>query len=213
MNGKRSELEKCMAGEWYDCHDPVFLEYKQNARALLQEYNALAYEQKARKTEILRALFAAIGSNVSVGTPFLCDYGRNITLGDNVSINMNCTLVDCNRITIGSNVLIASNVQMYTATHPVELEERLTPDWNPDSGVYFCRTYALPITVGDGCWIGGGAILLPGVNIGAGTVIGAGSVVTKDIPADCVAAGNPCRVIRRINPGEEEEANRLRKET
>ena len=97
-------------------------------------------------------------------------------------------------------------VQIYTATHPVELSDRLTPDWDPDSGEYFCRTYALPVKIGNGCWIGGGVIILPGVSIGDGTVIGAGSVVTKDIPANSVAVGNPCRVIRRINPTKPEAA-------
>ncbi len=194
-----NELEKCMAEDWYDCHDEIFLEYKNTARRLLAQYNALAYDQKKEKTAILKELFGSMGSNVSVGLPFICDYGRNIHIGTNVSVNMNCTFVDCNRIDIGDNVLIASNVQIYTATHPVELADRLTPDWNPESGEYFCRTYALPVKIGSGCWIGGGVIILPGVTIGDGSVIGAGSVVTKDIPANCVAVGNPCRVIRQIN--------------
>lgn len=120
-----------MAGEYYDCHDKIFLDFKTQARELLKEYNSLAYEQKQEKTGILKQLFGSIGTNVSVGLPFLCDYGRNIYIGNNVSVNMNCTFVDCNKITVGDNVLIASNVQFYTATHPVELSERLTPDWNP----------------------------------------------------------------------------------
>lgn len=194
-----TEMEKCMAGEYYDCHDPVFLELKRNARDLLAEYHALHYGQKAEMRGVLERLFGGIGSNVSVGQPFICDYGRNIYLGNNVSINMNCTFVDCNKIVVGDNVLIASNVQIYTAAHPVELAERLTPDWSPESGEYFCRTFAQPVKIGNGCWLGGGVIVLPGVSIGNGSVIGAGSVVTKDIPENVVAAGNPCRVIRGIN--------------
>ncbi len=194
-----TELEKCLAGEIYDCHSEVFLEMKRQTRRLLKAYNALDYEQKEEKRALLSRLFRHIGTNVSVGQPFLCDYGGNISLGDNVSINMNCTFVDCNRIEIGSNVLIASNVQLYTSTHPVELADRLTPDWDPASGAYFCRTYARPIRIGDGCWLGGGVIVLPGVTIGRGCVIGAGSVVTKDIPENSLAVGNPCRVIRAIN--------------
>ena len=199
VEGMKEELEKCMAGEIYNCHDKIFLGYKKTARTLLAQYNGLPYDQKNEKREVLESLFGSIGTNVSVGSPFICDYGCNIYLGSNVSVNMNCTFVDCNKITIGNNVLIASNVQIYTATHPVELEERLTPEWNPESGEYFCRTYALSVTIGDGCWIGGGVIILPGVKIGNGSVIGAGSVVTKDIPENCVAVGNPCRIIRKIN--------------
>lgn len=194
-----NELEKCLAGEYYNCHDEIFLEYKNTARQLLSEYNSLSYNQKQEKYAILKKMLGTVGSNVSIGLPFICDYGRNIHIGNNVSINMNCTLVDCNKIIIGNNVLIASNVQLYTATHPVELSERLTPDWDLNSKEYFCRTYALPIKIGDGCWLGGGVIVLPGVTIGNGSVIGAGSVVTRDIPSNSVAVGNPCRVIRTIN--------------
>lgn len=195
----KTELEKCMAGELYNCHDKVFLEFKSRTRKLLTRYNSLEFEQKAEKTVLLRELLGRMGANVSVGQPFLCDYGINICLGDNVSINMNCTFIDCNQISIGSNVMIASNVQIYTATHPIELEERLVADWVPESGEHFVRTYALPVTIGDGCWLGGGVIVLPGVKIGSGCVIGAGSVVTGDIPPNSLAVGNPCRVIRAIN--------------
>lgn len=194
-----NELEKCMAGEYYDCHHDIFLEYKRRSRELLAVYHGLSYEQKEEKTKVLKSLFGSMGTNVSVGAQFLCDYGRNIHVGNNVSVNMNCTFVDCNEIIIGDHVLIASNVQIYTATHPVELGERLVPDWSPESNTYFCNTYALPVKIGNGCWIGGGVIILPGVTIGDGSVIGAGSVVTRDIPANCVAMGNPCRVHRTIN--------------
>lgn len=196
-----NELEKCMAREYYNCHDKIFLDFKAHARELLKEYHTLTYEQKEKKTGILKQLFGKVGANVSVGLPFICDYGRNIYIGNNVSVNMNCTFVDCNKITIGDNVLIASNVQLYTASHPVELSERLTPDWSAKTGQYFCRTYALPIKIGNGCWLGGGVIVLPGVTIGNGSVIGAGSVVTKDIPENSLAVGNPCRIIRKINGG------------
>ena len=191
-----NELEKCLAGEFYNCHDKIFLEFKTTARHLTTQYNSLDYERKAEKLSILKELFGSIGENVSVGSPFICDYGRNIHIGNNVSIGMNCTFQDCNLIEIGDNVLIAPNVQLYTAAHPIELSERLTPNWSSDSNEYFCRTYAKPIKIGSGCWLGGGVIVLPNIIIGEGTVIGAGSVVTKDIPKNSVAVGNPCRVIR-----------------
>ena len=195
-----TELEKCMAGEYYNCHDKFFLDIKSHARTLLQKYNALTYEQKAEKINILKQLFGGIGTNVSVGCPFICDYGRNIYIGTNVSVNMNCAFVDCNKITIGDNVLIASNVQLYTAAHPIEFAERYVK--NLETGQLHRRTYALPIKIGNGCWLGGGVIVLPGVTIGDGSVIGAGSVVTKDIPQNSLEVGNPCHVIRKIN-GEE----------
>ena len=174
--------------------------FKSHARTLLQKYNALAYEETELKSSILKELFGGIGTKVSVASPFICDYGRNIYIGNNVSINMNCTFVDCNRIIIGDDVLIAPNVQLYTATHPIEFTERYAK--NLETGQLHRRTYALPIKIGNGCWLGGGVIVLPGVTIGDGSVIGAGSVVTKDIPQNSLAVGNPCHVIRKIN-GEE----------
>lgn len=148
---RRSELDKCMAGEIYDCHDGVFLEFKNTARALLARYNALAYDQKDEKREILERLLGSIGSNVSVGLPFICDYGRNIHLGTNVTVNMNCTFVDCNTITVGDDTMISSNVQLYTSTHPVEAADRLVDGWDPGSGRYRWNTYAKPISIGDRC--------------------------------------------------------------
>lgn len=188
-----TEVEKCLAGEYYNCHDKTFLDFKSHARTLLQKYNALAYEETELKTGILKELFGGIGTKVSVASPFICDYGCNIHIGNNVSINMNCTFVDCNKIIIGDDVLIASNVQLYTAAHPIEFAERYVK--NLETGQLHRRTYALPIKIGNGCWLGGGVIVLPGVTIGDGSVIGAGSVVTKDIPQNSLAVGNPCHVI------------------
>ena len=200
----KTELEKCMAGEWYDCHDKVFLEFKSKTHRLLMKYNSLPYDRKEEKDAVLKEMFGSIGTKVSIGHSFICDYGCNIHIGNNVTVNTGCTFVDCNKITIGNNVLIAPNVQIYTATHPVDLNERLAPVETDDGVDYIRRTFALPVMIEDGCWIGGGVIILPGITIGKGSVIGAGSVVTKNIPPDSLAAGNPCKVIRKINgnPGQ-----------
>ncbi len=139
------ELSKCLAGEYYDCHDKIFLAFKGRAQKLLKQYHTLAYEEKEAKTNILRQLFGGLGSEVSVAMPFCCDYGRNIYIGNQVSVNMNCTFVDCNTITIGDRVLIGPNVQLYTATHPIELTERLFPSIRDGKPVYSRRTYAKPI--------------------------------------------------------------------
>lgn len=162
----KTEMEKCLAGEWYDCHDPFFMDLKSKAHHLLMKYNSLPYEQKTEKYAVLKEMFGSIGANVSVGHSFICDYGCNIHIGDNVTVNTGCTFVDCNKITIGNNVLVAPNVQIYTATHPVEFNERLVLTETPDGCKYVRRTFALPVMIEDGCWIGGGVIILPGVTIG-----------------------------------------------
>ena len=200
----KTELKKCLAGEWYDCHAPIFLEFKRKTHSLLMKYNSLPYEKQEEKQAILKEMLGSIGTKVSVGHSFLCDYGCNIHIGNNVTVNTGCTFVDCNKITIGNNVLIAPDVRIYTATHPVELTERLTPQETPEGIEYIRHTFALPVTIEDGCWIGGGVIILPGVTIGQGSTIGAGRVVTKNIPANSLAAGNPCKVIRKINQTQNE---------
>lgn len=164
-------------------------------RELTREYASTAYGDTEKKTAILRELLGGIGENVAIDTPFHCDLGKNIFLGSDVIINMNCTFVDDKPIRIGSRVLIASNVQIYTASHSVLPQERLVSDWR-ERGTTFFRTYALPVEIQNNVWIGGGSIILPGVTIGENSVIGAGSVVTRSIPANSVAVGNPCRVVR-----------------
>lgn len=153
----KTELEKCLSGEWYDCHAPVFMGFKRKTHELLLKYNSLPYDYKEEKYALLKEMFESVGKKVSVGHSFICDYGCNISIGNNVSINTGCTFVDCNKIIIGNNVLIAPNVQIYTATHPVELNERLTPTETEDGTAYIRHTYALPVTIEDGCWIGGGS--------------------------------------------------------
>ena len=146
----KTEMEKCLAGEWYDCHDPFFMDLKSKAHYLLMKYNSLPYEQKTEKYAVLKEMFGSIGANVSVGHSFICDYGCNIHIGDNVTVNTGCTFVDCNKITIGNNVLVAPNVQIYTATHPVEFNERLVLTETPDGCKYVRQTFALPVMIEDG---------------------------------------------------------------
>lgn len=168
-----------------------------HARELTREYYFCDYRDGEKRTSILRKLLGGMGENVVIDIPFHCDYGKNIFLGNDIIINMNCTFVDNKPIRIGNRVLIASNVQIYTASHPVLPQKRLVPDWK-DSQTTFFRTYARSIEIKDNVWIGGGCILLPGISIGENSVIGAGSVVNRSIPPNCIAVGNPCRVIRHF---------------
>ena len=187
-----------MAGMLYNCHSPEFIERKSLATEWMQRYNSLPYTDRSKRYEMLKELFGSIGNNVSVGDGIIIGFGDNIFIGNNVSINYRCMLIDCNKITIGDNVLIAPGVQINTASHPVDLNERLTKDWNPDSGEYRWRTYALPITIGNGCWIGANATILGGVTIGDGAVVAAGAVVTQNVDANTLVGGVPCKVIRSL---------------
>ena len=193
----KTELEKCMAGEMFTA-DRSTLDLALRAKRLLRQYNACDYADSESKLGILHDLLGSMGQYVHIDIDFHCEYGKNIHLGDHVIINMNCTFVDNNRIDIGSRVLIASDVKMYTATHSTQPSVR-NHSGHPDPA-FWCQTYSRPITIEDEVWIGGGAIVLPGVTIGKGSVIGAGAVVTKDIPPYSVAVGSPARVIRQVEP-------------
>lgn len=190
-----TEREKMLAGQLYDCGDAELLTQWHKAKNLAREYNQLDSTDAAAKDRILTELLGGRGANLWITAPFYVDYGNNIYFGNNCEVNMNCTFLDDNRIVIGDNALIAPNVQIYTAFHPTNAADRFGPE-KEDGSFAFCKTQTAPVIIGNNVWIGGGAILLPGVHIGNNVVIGAGSVVTRDIPDNTVACGNPCRVVR-----------------
>lgn len=184
----RTEKEKMLAGELYDARDTQLSAERRRARLLLKAFNDTRDDQPEERARLLKELIPAAGVELWVEPPFYCDYGSNITLGDKVFFNFNCVILDVTPVVIGSGVLFGPAVQIYAATHPLVAAERRT-------GLEFGK----PVEIGDEVWVGGGAIICPGVRIGARAVIGAGSVVTKDVPEDVVAAGNPCRVVRKIS--------------
>ena len=192
-----SNYNRFMSGEYCNSLNPEVLEMISNTKACLARLDSLDLEDSDR-AGILRNMLGSIGQRSTVGRNFLCQCGKHIFIGDKSVINDNCTMMDENHIRIGNQVLIAPNVQFYTATHPIDYNERFVENWDENSGELFFRTRSLPITVEDNVWIGGGSIILAGITIGTGSVIGAGSVVTKSIPANCVAVGNPCKVIRYL---------------
>jgi maltose O-acetyltransferase len=179
------EKQRMLAGELYQATDPELVADYLHAQELLCQFNATRPNAAEERLALLMELFGHFGHGSVLKPSFRCDYGYNILIGRNVFVNYDCVFLDCNRITIGDDVQIGPAVQIYTAQHPTDPETRR-------SGLEF----ALPVTLGDNAWIGGGAILCPGVTIGANTVVGAGSVVTRDLPPNVIAAGNPCRVIR-----------------
>ena len=183
-----SEKDKCRAGELYDAnHDRQLIEERLRCKRLCFEYNRLEPGMAERREEMLRGLLGKTGDNFLIEQPFLCDYGYNIEIGENFYSNVNCVILDEAAVRFGNNVFVGPNCAFYTAGHPLDAGLR-------GSGFEFAR----PITVGNDVWIGGNVVVLPGVTIGDGCVIGAGSVVTRDIPAACLAFGNPCRIIRKL---------------
>lgn len=194
----RTEKERMLAGEPYRSRDPELLARYHYARTLLSAYAATPSTDTEQKQRILTSLLGSVGEGVWIEAPFFCDYGENISIGNGVFINYNCVFLDSNRISIGANTLLGPGVHIYTATHPIQAEERIHLEGRGEKKHAFYLTHARPVHVGANAWIGGGALLLPGVTVGENTTIGAGSVVTKPVPADCFAAGNPCRVIRSL---------------
>ena len=190
-----TEREKMLAGELYDCGDQELLSRWHLAKDLALQYNSTKSQDLKEKDRILELLLGGRGKNLWITPPFYVDYGNNIYFGNNCEVNMNCTFLDDNKIIIGDNALIAPNVQIYTAYHPTNARERFGEP-KPDGTFEFCKTQTAPVVIGNNVWIGGGVIILPGVTIGDNVVIGAGSVVTKDIPDNVVAYGNPCKVMR-----------------
>ena len=184
----KTEKDKMLEGALYNALDPQLSQERRQARLLFKKLNDTTDEQGELRKRILQELIGQAGEGLWIEPPFYCDYGSNISVGDKVFFNFNCVVLDVMPVSIGSYTLFGPNVQIYTATHPLDWQERA-------SGL----EYAKPISIGAHVWVGGGAIICPGVSIGDRAVIGAGSVVTKDIPADVFAAGNPCRVIRALN--------------
>ncbi len=176
-----------LSGELYNAPDHELSEERLKARLLLGELNNSREDEVEKRKSILEKLIPDAGVGFWLQPPFYCGYGYNISTGEKVFLNFNCVILDVMPVKIGNRTLIGPNVQIYTATHPMDFRERA-------AGLEFAK----PVTIGENVWIGGSAVICPGVTIGDRSVIGAGSVVTKDIPPDVFAAGNPCRVIRQL---------------
>lgn len=182
-----SERDRMLTGEPYDPSDPELKEARMVAREHCHAINTSAPREERLRRSILTSLFASGGDSVWLEPPFRCDYGTNIYLGENVYFNFDCVILDVCEVRIGHHVFVAPGVHIYTATHPLDAELRRRQE------------FGKPVTIGSDVWIGGKAVICPGVEIGDRSVIGAGSVVTKDVPAGVVVVGNPAKVIRRAD--------------
>jgi maltose O-acetyltransferase len=183
----KTEKQKMLDGEFYNALDKELARERTKARLLTKKLNDSADDELEERKQILRELLPYAGTDLWVEPPFYCDYGSNIKMGQRVFFNFNCVILDVAPVTIGNRTLFGPNVQIYAATHPLDYKQRA-------SGFEFGK----PVMIGNDVWVGGSVIICPGVRIGDRSVIGAGSVVTRDIPADVFAAGNPCRVIKQL---------------
>jgi len=189
-----NEKDRLLRGDLYFSGDPELVKMHQAARQALDFINATKYDEFEKRYLILKQICKSVGSNVNVNKPFHFDYGAHITIGDRFYANYDCLLLDANEIIIGNDVFFGPKVSLLTAGHPLDAPIRI-------SGLEFARR----IVIEDGVWIGGNVVVNPGVTIGRNSVIGSGSVVTKDIPPNCLVYGNPCRVIREITDADHEK--------
>lgn len=183
----RTEKEKMLAGELYNPADPVLLKDRDEARRKVRLYNQTLETEVEQRLKMLKELLGSTGKNIYIEPNIRFDYGYNTHVGDNFYANFDCIILDVCEVRFGDNCMLAPNVQIYTATHPLNPTER-----------NFGREYAKPITFGDNVWIGGGAIINPGVTVGDNVVIASGAVVTRDVPDNVVVGGNPARIIKNI---------------
>lgn len=188
-----SEKEKMLAGELYIAMDEELRNDFFKAKKLTRLYNRTTEEEGDYRKQLLRELFESTGENFYIEPPFRCDYGCHISIGENFYSNYDCIILDVCKVKIGNNVLFGPRVSIYAAAHPIDAEIRNTG-----------LEYGKPVTIGDNVWVGGSTVINPGVTIGNNVVIGSGSVVTKDIPDNAIAVGNPCKVLRQIT---EEDKN------
>ncbi len=185
-----TDWEKMQSGEIYNDFAEDLFYRRVEAKKLFREYNRLGDDEVDRRREIMRRLFKSVGRNVWIEPDFRCEFGKNISIGDDVYINFGCIILDCGQVRIGNNTLIGPNVGLFSGNHSIDPEERAAGGLIPK-----------PISIGNRVWLCGNVTVVPGVTIGDDSVIGAGSVVTHDIPSGVIAAGNPCRVLRKITPG------------
>ena len=183
----KTEWEKMQDCEIYNDFDQDLFNRRVEAKKLFRIYNRTEDDETDKRSDIMRRLFKAVGKNVWIEPDFRCEFGKNISIGDDVYINFGCVILDCGQVKIGNQVLIGPNVGIYDANHALDAVERMDGALLPGK-----------VTIGNRVWIGGGTIILPNVTIGDDTVIGAGSIVTHDIPSGVVAVGNPCHVLREI---------------